>query len=244
MKRHFMKMVVLLMLGGCGESSRTASDEAAVSARCLMGVLSTNSSVRAIKGTEGVRSNLRSIDDMRLRRKVINEWQRALYDISVDQLRPSDRYCVICESVNMVNWSVVGALWETGCSFEDAWSVYLSTLEWLDIQCKKMKPNSQSIVADAREELEKWRYYQALAEYRENIIENLEINGLDVGIYNVGVVRIDAVKRRFEKVIGRPVRPSKEIKHLGLHAKRVRDIITKEREAASRKWKICNGSAL
>lgn len=60
---------------------------------------------------------------------------------------------------------------------------------------------------------------------KECLIENLKRDGFDDRFYHVGQARIEAVKARFEKVIGRPVRPSNEIKMLGRYAKEVKDAI-------------------
>lgn len=236
MKHLTAQFVISAMLCGCSDSVITPADEAISRSRRLMDVLSTNATVRVIRETENVRTNLLALTDVHLRRDIIKEWKASLYDMRVEDLRPSDRYASIREAHRLVSWDVVGALWDIHESYESMWEIHLEALAWLDAQCKKMQPGIPQKGFDVRREREKWNFYLALVEYRESAIENLELNGFDERIYDVERARMDVVRKRFEIMIGRPVRPREEIKILGRFAKEVRARIVKERDAA---LKVC-----
>jgi len=237
-KLQLVGFAVLTLLSGCGDHGRAPADEALSRSNGLIGELSTWATVRAVVATEAIRTNLASIADCRLRLDIIGQWKRSLYNMPVDSLRPSERYACVSEAYRVVTWSVVGAMWDIRESYEDAWSVYLEALDWLDDQCHKMKPAAPQKGCDVFEEREKWKYYRALAEYRESVIENLEINGFDERIYHVGKERMDAVRKKFETVIGRHVRPREDIKLLGRYVKEVRAEIDKERDRALSKARV------
>jgi len=227
-KLRFVGFAVLTLLSGCGDHGRVPVDKAVSRSKCLVGELSTRATVKAVVATESIRTNLASMTDCRHRLDIIDQWKQSLYNMPVDNLRPSERYACVSEAYRVVTWSVVGAMWDMRESYEDAWAVYLEALGWLDDQCQKMKPTAPQEGYDAFAEREKWKYYRALAEYRESVIENLEINGFDERIYHVGKDRMDAVKKKFETVIGRPVRPREDVRLLGRYVKEVRAEINKE----------------
>ena len=112
MKHLTAQFVILAMLCGCSDSVITPADEAISRSRRLMDVLSTNATVRVIRETENVRTNLLALTDVHLRRDIIKEWKASLYDMPVEDLRPSDRYASIREAHRLVSWDVVGALWD------------------------------------------------------------------------------------------------------------------------------------
>ena len=232
MKHLTVQFVILTMLCGCSDSAITPSDEVVDRANRLVGVLVTNATVRAIRETGNIRTNLLDLSDVRLRHNIIKKWKASLFGIPVEDLRPSDRYALIREAYRLVSWDVVGALWDIDKSYENMWEIHFEALDWLDAQCKKMKPRIPQMDFDARREREKWNYYQALVEYRESVIENLELNGFDERIYDVGLARMDVIRKRFEIMIGRPVRSREKIKILGRFAKQARERIIKERDAA------------
>ena len=235
MKSYIIGLIAATMLCGCSERILTPSEQAVRRARDLIGTLRTNSSVRAIHGTQAVRSNLVAITDVELRRRTLDEWKKALFDIKVDRLRPSLRYGAISEVADVVTWDVVGAIRKFGGSYEDAWDIYFEVLAWIDGQCRAMKPKEPEIGCDLLEEDKKWMYYGALLEYREGLIENFERFKFESMCHPVDQSRVNAVKARLEKVIGRPVRPSREIKMLGRYAEEVRKHVEKERKEAMQK---------
>lgn len=212
--------------------SAPLSDDAVIKSNRLLDVLSTNATVRAIKATEAIRTNLEAVSDVRHRRDVIAAWKRSLLNIPVDRLPPSERYASVREAHSVLTWALVGAEWEIEPSYEKMWSVYFEALAWLDEQCKKMKPDGKQRITDIWVQKGKWDYYQALVEYRESAIENLELNGFDESLYNVEAARMDVVRRKFEKLIDRSVRPRKDIKLLGHYVKEVRVKVVRERDQA------------
>ena len=92
----------------------------------------------------------------------------------------------------------------------------------------RLSSNASVRVSDIHQEMDKWKHYQALVEYRECAIENLELNGFDDRVYNVGTERMDAIRVKFEKMIGRSVRPRSAINRLGQYQKKVRARIEQE----------------
>lgn len=228
MKYRFLGIVSLMTFCGCSDPVASPSEVAVAMSNHLMNRLSSNASVRVIIETKNVRSNLTYVVDDRRRRDMINEWKTSLYNIPVKGLRPSDRYAAVREAYRVVTWDVVGAMWDIAESYEDAWSVYFESLEWLDAQCEKMRPGIPRDDSDIHQEMDKWKHYQALVEYRECAIENLELNGFDDKVYNVGTERMDAIRVKFERMIGRSVRPRSAINRLGQYQKKVRARIEQE----------------
>ena len=228
MKCSFLGIVPMLAFCGCSDPAGSPSEVAISLSNHLTNRLSSNASVRVILETKNVRSNLTYVVDARRRRDMINEWKKSLYNIPVQSLRPSDRYASVREAYRVVSWDVVGAMWDIAESYEDAWSVYFESLEWLDAQCEKMRPGIPRDDSDIHQEMDKWKHYQALVEYRECAIENLELNGFDDRVYDVGMERMDAIRVKFEKMIGRSVRPRSAIKRLGQYQKKVRARIEQE----------------
>ena len=231
MKQLVTWFIVWATFCGCSDPVASPSEAAVSMSNHLMNKLSSNASVRVIIETKNVRSNLTYIVDSRRRRDMIKEWKTSLYNIPVQDLRPSDRYASVREAYRVVSWDVVGAVWDIDKSYEGMWEVYLEALAWLSDQSVKMKPEMPQEGFDVRQEMEKWNYYQALVEYRESAIESLELSGFDERIYNVDPVRMDIIRKRFEKAIGRPVRPRGKIKLLGRYVKEARARIVKERNA-------------
>ena len=228
MKYRFLGIVSLMTFCGCSDPVASPSEVAVALSNHLMNRLSSNASVRVIIETKNVRSNLTYVVDDRRRRDMINEWKTSLYNIPVKGLRPSDRYAAVREAYRVVTWDVVGAMWDIAESYEDAWSVYFESLEWLDAQCEKMRPGIPRDDSDIHQEMDKWKHYQALVEYRECAIENLELNGFDDKVYNVGTERMDAIRVKFERMIDRSVRPRSAINRLGKYQKKVRARIEQE----------------
>lgn len=228
-----MLVVHVGVVSGCSEKQVPFSELAVQNVRRSIQALSTNTSVKAIKESYSVRTNMASVVDKEMRLSLIRDWENHLRDIPVDKLSPEKRYCAIKESSNMLNSYVSAALWDAGCDYGEIWELHFRTLAWLDRQVALMKPEDSSCKNLSRRELSaKWNFYQALAEWRETIVENHERFDLDERVKMPGMERIDAIRRRFEIMIGRPVRPCTEIKMLGHYHKLVRKRIEAEKKAA------------
>lgn len=228
---------------GCAGSERSVSDCAVRNARSAMQVLSTNASVKVIKGSYSVRTNLAFVADRERRLSLIHDWETLLMAIPVEGLSPEERFNAIKESSDMLNSYVSAALLDAGCGFVEIWELHFRALVWLDRQVALMKPEDPSCKDLSRRDLlAKWNFYQALAEWRETIVENHERFDLDERVEMPGLERIDEVRQRFEMMIGRPVRPCMEIKMLGCYHKLVRKRIEKEREhALGGSWPLSQG---
>lgn len=156
-------------------------------------------------------------------------------NLPVEQLSPSDRYGVVRESCDLLGWSVVGALWDIGGNYEDIWELRFVVLDWLDAHIEEMHRLCCQKTGSIHEQRERWRSYQALSEFREQVVENHERFDFDESGKLPDKEKMDAIRKRFEQRIGRPVRRREDIPRLGFYAKQVRARIQKERDAALKK---------
>ena len=226
-----MLVVIVGVVGGCSEKQVPVSELAVQNVRRAIQALATNASVKVIKESYGVRTNMAFVVDKEMRLALIRDWENHLRDIPVDELSPEKRYCAIKESSNMLNSYVSAALWDAGCDYGEIWELHFRSLNWLDEQVRLMKPEPKQN-ADRKDQRERWAFYQALAEWRETIVENHERFDFDDRVGMSGMEKAEEIRRRFERVIGRPVRPQAEIKRLGQYHKIVRARIAQERDAA------------
>ena len=235
MKRIIFATFILCGQVGCEKRPLTQEEKAIAASRALIAALATNASVRVIKASERVRENLKDVKEKSKRDALIEDWRNALKSIPVKGFRPSDRYWASREACHVLNFDLIGAMWEAGFSYEARWKARLDTLKWLDRQIDAMKPRMPATKSSRHEQHEEWNNYQALMEYRESEIESLEINGFDVNSYPNDIDKMDAIRAKFERLIGRPVRKREDITRLGFYAKQVRARIQKERDAALKK---------
>lgn len=234
MKRIMFVAISVCGALGCERHPPTQEEKAIAASRALIAALATNASVRVIMESDAVRENLKDVKERKKREALLSDWRDALKKIPVEGLRPSRRYAAIREACHMLNWDLIGAMWDVGSSYEKKWDAYFDTIEWIDRQVAAMKPAKQT--SDGtwswREENDKWDAYIGLAEYRESVIENLEIDEFDKSRHPNDIEKMDAIRAKFEKLIGRPVRKREDITRLGFYAKQVRARIQKERDAA------------
>ena len=235
MKRIMFAALILCGQSGCEKRPPTREEKAVAAARVLIGALATNASVRAIMESDEVREKLKDVKEKAKRDALITEWREALMRIPVEGLRPSRRYAAVREACHMLNWDLIGAMYETGSDYVARWNVRLDTIRWLDRQILSMKPEKAMEIISWREEDEKWNNYHALAEYRESVIENFEIDEFNEARYPNDVEKMGTIRAKFEKLIGRPVRKREDISRLGFYAKQARARIQKERDAVLKK---------
>lgn len=229
--RPFVFLVLAASLWGCSKRSLPVPDLAEQNVCRAVQVMSTNVSVRAIRASCSVCTNVTSVLGRERRISLIRDWESALMGIEVSELAPASRYAAIREASDILNFSVSSAMRDVGCDYAEVWELHFRALAWLDKQVREMKPGAAAITDKNFRELQtKWTYYQALAEWRETIIENHERFDFDERLHEPGMEKMDAIRARFEKMIGRPVRPWSEIKLLGQYHKMVRERIAKERE--------------
>lgn len=235
MKRALLVELILCCSLGCGNRPTTQEEKAIAASRFLIAALTTNASVRAILESDAVRENLKDVKEESQRNALIAEWREALKNIPVDGIRPSRRYATVRAACRVLNMDLIGAMWEAGASYETRWDVRLDTIRWLNLQANAMKPDAPAKVNSWSEENEKWDAYIGMVEYLESEIEDLEINGFDVNAYPDDVDKMEAIRAKFENLIGRPVRKREDITGLGLYAKQARTRFQKERDAALKK---------
>ena len=237
MKRILMATLILCGQSGCEKRPPTREENAIAAARVLIGALATNASVRAIMESDEVREKLRDVKEKAKRDTLITEWRDALKDIPVEGLRPSHRYVSVREACHLLVWNLICAMWVDEPSYEKAWEVYFDAINWMDCQIAAMKPAKPASEGtwSWREENDKWDAYIGLVEYRESVIENLEIDQFDKGRHPNDVDKMGTIRAKFEKLIGRPVRKREDITRLGFYAKQARARIQKERDAVLKK---------
>lgn len=220
---------------GCERRPPSEAERALSEARALMAVLATNVSVRSVRECGRVGALLKRIRRKSERDVLARDWLAVLRGIRVEGLRPADRYGVVREAYHMIDVHVIGSLWDEGRSYEEIWRVRLDSVKWLDRQISAMKPLSAKrpdAWLDWREETERWTGYQALSEYRESEVEHLELSGFDEDRYPNDVGKMAGVRAEFERLIGRPVRRSEDVKYLGTYRRKVAARIQKERAEA------------
>ena len=232
MKRSLFIAIPLLTLCGCDRTPSAAERTAECEVKALIRTLAANPTVRAVKDSRKAREKLMSLPGENQRIALWKEWRDALLNLPVEQLSPSDRYSVIWECCDLLDWSVAGALWEIGGNGEDVWELRFDVLDWLDANIEAMRRLCYQKSETIQEQRERWRCYQALSEYREQVVENHE--RFDFGEHGglPDMKKMDEIRKRFEQRIGRPVRKSEDITRLGFYAKRARARIQAERDAA------------
>lgn len=235
---HFAFLTLASGLLGCSERPLSASDHAEGNVCRAVRVLSTNVSARTIRASCSVSTNVASVLGREKQLSLIGDWACALMEIKVSGLAPASRYAAIREASDVLNSRVSSAMRDVGCDYAEVWDLHFRALTWLDEQVSAMKPDAATITSKNFRELQmKWTYYQALAEWRETIVENHERFDFDERLQEPGMEQMDVIKARFEKMIGRPVRPASEIRLLGQFHKIIRERIATEREAALSSWK-------
>ncbi len=234
MKELLTALACFVMLCGCDKRPHSEDERREEEVRSLVSVLATNASVRAIRASGAVRERLKGLKSKPERETLLAVWRDALKNIPSEGLRPSERYWSVREACHLLVWDFVCALQDGGSSYEEMWQSYLDTLAWLDAQIGRMKP-VMSGKCERRKANEWWDSYQALAEYRESVIENLEIDEFDKSRHPNDIDKMDAIRAKFERLIGRPVRKREDITRLGFYAKQARARIQKERDAALKK---------
>lgn len=229
----FVLVTSFLMQCGCSDRSPSPSELAVRNVRRTIQVLSTNASVKAIRATDGVRQNLSDIREKDRRIALIGEWERALMGVGDAAVSSEDRYCAIRDASNLLNFSVAMAMRDAGCDYAEVWELHFRALKWLDGQVLAMRPDVVPVTESNYRELNsKWACYQAMAEWRETVVENHERFDFDERLWGPDMKRMAEVRSRFEKMTGRPIRSRSEIRRLGEYLKVVRARIVKERETA------------
>lgn len=147
MKRSIFAVVVLCGVLGCEKRPPTQEENAISTARALIAALATNASVRVIRESDAVREILKDVKERTKREALLADWRDALKRIPVEGLRPSRRYAAVREACHLLNWDLIGAMWDVGSSYEKTWDAYFDAIEWLDRRVAAMKPESQHLTA-------------------------------------------------------------------------------------------------
>lgn len=233
MRRNFVFLFCFMALCGCRRSKLLPADVTSV-----LQVLQTNSSVRAIVNSRVLLERARAMESLVARREMIRMWRDALLAAPVESVGAIDESVAIREICETLNWHVVGAMQESGCSYEEAWSVIEGMVSWLDRKIASHDPKTMKRPAARREAIDQWRTYQFLSEMRENLVENIEVNWLDVRRHPEDGDKIKVARERLATLIDRPVRSPEAITSLGFYTKQVSRRIQKERDAALAEMEI------
>ena len=194
---------------------------------CFSVSVSTNPMVKTVVETHRIRERLNMVEDDAARRGALQTWRKTLMSLDLTSLPVLDRVCIVREIGHCLLWYAVGARCDMGASYIDRWNDYFETLTWIDGQVAALKPELSGEPlpqdqASRRKLQERWDAYLVAVECRENVIENLEIDGFDERVFPQDIEDMKAIRDRFERIIGRRVRARKEIARLGTFAKEAR----------------------
>jgi hypothetical protein len=233
MKKTVLMLLCLVSFLGCCREDRMFSSVPDADSRHLLSAVSTNPTVKTVMETRRIRERLNMVEDDAARRGALQTWRKTLMSLDLMSLPVLDRACVVREIGHCLLWDAVGARCDMGASYADRWNDYFESLAWIDGQVAALKPGSSggSLPQDRasrRKLLEKWDAYLVVVEFRESVIENLEINGFDERVFPQDIEDMKPIRDRFERIIGRRVRARKEITRLGTFAKEARRRVLKE----------------
>jgi len=234
MKWHMTIFICLLVICGCEKRQPSAEEKYRGASHKMMSALRTNATIRTIRSSSEIRSLLAGLKEQDEKSKIISEWQASLFEITVQGQLPSNQYGAIREASSVLDWDVACAMRECGYSLEDVWTYRFLLIDWLDGQIHRMRKICDNPEQNQREKRDSWTYYQALAEHREQFVENYERFHLDGRDFKRKEALLGELRQRLAEKLGRPVRRPEEIKALGLYAKEVRKRVLKERDEAFR----------
>ena len=163
---HFVFLTLASVFLGCSKRPLSGSDLAERKVCRAVQVLSTNVSVRTIRASCCVGTNVTFVQGKKKQMSLIGDWERALMGINVSGLAPASRYAAIREASDILNSRVSSTMRDVGCDYAEVWDLHFRALAWLDKQVSAMKPERVAITDKNFRELQiKWTYYQALAEW-------------------------------------------------------------------------------
>lgn len=222
--------VSLVLCCGCEKQQLSSSEMACARVCGLIDVLKTNATMRTIQQSGNVRECLKEIKDPEEKKDLVFCWRDALFNVSVNGLNSEKRYGVVKESAAVLDWDVVCAMHDAGCTLEEVWMLRFCIVDWLDEHLAFMQQACDKGEGDDRVQRAGWIYYQALAEYREQLVENFERFYLDERDFVEKEECLVLLRQKLSAKLGRPVRRPSEIKRIGIYVRQVRDRIRKERE--------------
>ena len=228
MKSACLVLSLVLVGAGCSDRQTPMSQKAESNVRSLIALLATNVTAKAVKESEGVRSNLVLFCDLKAQRRALDEWRMALKNMSLGALDSQERYEVIRAAVRALSWNYAGALHDVGGEEKEIWSSKLDTLKWLDEKIGETKMACLDRSRPFRAQKESWMFYLALVEFREQFVENLERFDFQDACRSVPDQERDRLRKSFEQLIGRRVRKREEILRLGVYVRERRDQVQKE----------------
>lgn len=229
MKLYATALVCVIFCCGCEKQPTSESNMACETSRVLTDALKTNVSTRAIRLSKGIRGSLKNVKRKEEKKGVVVNWRDALLAVSVENRSAADQYEILKESATLLDWDVIGAMHDSGCTLDEVWDLRFRLVDWLDGHLRRMRNLCVKKGQDDREQRAAWTYYQALAEYREQLVENFERFYLDERDFASKETQLEELRKALSAKIGRPVRRPTEIRALGIYAREVRDRIQKER---------------
>lgn len=240
MRVCLIAVMLLFFCCGCERHSLSLDERACLRVGVLTDALKTNVTIRAIQLSGTLRECLNEVGDSKKRKKLIFDWRDALFNVAVDGLNVENRFGVIKESATLLDWDVVCAMHDAGCSVDEVWSLRFRIVDWLDDHIARMRKLCDKRELDYRGRHAAWMFYQALAEYREQLVENFERFYLDDRDFRRNEEQLGCLRQKLSAKIGRAVRCPSEIKKIGVYVRQVRDQIRQERACQGG----CGGKAL
>lgn len=206
-----------VLVAGCARESPHEVESAELRARTLIEEL-TNATPRTIVASEGVRTNILSITSRRTQMEVLEAWTRALMGLYDVRQGTYEHASVVSAVDRALDDGLLRCMDELGRSYEECWEIRFEQLRHVEDNIRRHDPQKTPRLKTITDESMKWLAYRGLVEHRERLIERHECRRM----YRTRAIsedRYDAVRRRFEQMIGRPVRASEDIKSLGKYAR-------------------------
>ncbi len=237
MKKTVLAFLCVVSCLGCRREGRSLDSVTDADSRRLLYGVSTNLTAGTVVATRQIRERLKMVKDEASRRVTLQLWRKMLMNLNLTSMPVLERVCAVREIGHCLLWDTVGAGCDMGASYADRWNDYFEALAWIDGQVAALKPELSTVSlpqakTSRRDLLERWDAYLAAVEFRECVIENLEIDGFDERLFFRDIDAMQSIRDRFERIIGRRVRTRKEITRLGSFVKEARHRVLKERDAA------------
>lgn len=229
MRAHAIVAVSLVLCCGCEKHQLSPSETARMRVGGMIATLKTNATMRTIQLSGDVRNCLKEIEDLEEKKGLVFCWRDALFNVSVAGLNSEERYGVVKESATLLDWDVACAMNDVGCTLDEVWMFRFRVVDWLDNHLILMRKACDKGGVNDHARRANWTYYQALAEYREQLVENFERFYLDERDFVAQEDYLETLRQKLSVKLGRPVRRPSEIKRIGIYVRQVRERIRKER---------------
>lgn len=228
-----IRLCVLLVLFelvlGCGHDRIDDREMALFESSRLIGKLKADLSTKNIRKSAKVSETILCITNDVARRKVLEDWINGLLSIDVADKLPRERYAMVKEASDVLGAEVMFAATKIGHDIDWKWTIRFRVISWLDGLVRNERRHLSELSTDDRQAREAWSFYQGLSELREMVVEDFELNG---SWPQSGSAAEANLAKKFEEIVGRPLRSRKHVNRLGVYVNQVRARIEEERRSA------------